>query len=316
MSPSRRFARVLFSHMPVKIICVTAAVILFLFHRMNTLTERFFSVPLQVDVPAGLAVASAYPKSVRITLRGAEESIYPILEEDIEAGVSLEGRRASGIFRAPVRVARRGTALGVEPLEIKVEPQEIAFTLEPLAERRLTVAPDLRGSPPYGYELLQYGTSPQSVEVRGARSRVQAISALSTEQIDLTGRTGPFGMRVRVSLPDPLLRVAGDPTVEFKAVIQEVILSKRYDSVEIVTLDLSPHLAVKTSLPAGSIQVQGPQLTVEGFKPDQIRLLLDCSGIHRAGAFLMRPKPETPSTVTVLDYAPKEISVEFSLSGR
>jgi YbbR domain-containing protein len=178
------------------------------------------------------------------------------------------------------------------------------------------VVPDLRGSPPYGYELVQYEANPQTVEVRGARSRVQALSALSTEQIDLTGRTGPFGMRVRVSLPDTLLRVAGDPTVEFKAVIQETVVSKRYDAVDVVSLDLSPHLAVKTALPPGSIQVQGPQLTVEGFRADQLRLLVDCSGIRRPGVYILHPRPETPSSVAVLDFSPKEVTVEIVASGR
>jgi YbbR domain-containing protein len=316
MTPRGRVARTLLSDLPVKTICLTAAVILFLFHRINTLSERFFSVPLQVEVPAGLAISSSYPKSVRITLRGAEESIYPILEEDIEAGVNLEGRKGAGSFRAPVRISRKGTAVNVEPLEIKVEPQVIAFTLEPLAERRLTVAPDLRGSPAYGFELVQYAATPQSLVIRGARSHVQALSALSTEQIDLTGRTGAFSMRVRVALADPLLKVAGDPTVEFKATIQETVISKRFEQVEVVALDLSPHLKVKTALPSGSIQVQGTQLAVEGFKPDQLRLLVDCLAIRRPGVFMLRPKPETPSSAAVLDFAPKEITVEFAPSGR
>ena len=78
---ARRLRRAFLADMPAKLICLAAAAIMFLFHRTNTLTERFFSVPLEVNVPAGLAVASAYPKSVRITLRGTEEQIYPVLEE-------------------------------------------------------------------------------------------------------------------------------------------------------------------------------------------------------------------------------------------
>lgn len=63
-------SRILLADLPVKAICLAAAVILLFFHRVTTLTERFFSVPLEVSTPAGLAVASAFPKTVRITLRG------------------------------------------------------------------------------------------------------------------------------------------------------------------------------------------------------------------------------------------------------
>src|SRR5208337_2130358 len=108
----RTLARVLLADLPVKVICLAAAVILLLFHRVTTLTERFFSVPLDVSTPAGLAVASAFPKTVRITLRGAGDAIFPILEDDVQASVSLESHRAPGVYRADVKVERKGTAQG------------------------------------------------------------------------------------------------------------------------------------------------------------------------------------------------------------
>jgi YbbR domain-containing protein len=198
---ARRFSRALLNDLPVKVICVTAAVILLLFHRATTLTERFFSIPLDVTTPSGLAIASSYPKTVRVTLRGQEEAIFPILEEDVEAAVILGAHSSAGVYRAEVKVTRKGTALGVEPLEIKVDPQEISFTLEPLAEKRVNIIPDLRGSAAYGYELVQSVITPASIVIRGARSRVQGVSALSTEEIDLTGRTGSFAAKVKIILP-------------------------------------------------------------------------------------------------------------------
>ena len=141
----RRLTRVLLADLPVKVICLAAAVILLLFHRVTTLTERFFSVPLNVSTPAGLAVASAFPRTVRITLRGEGDAIFPILEEDVEAAVSLDSHKSPGVYRAEVKVNRKGTAQGVEPLEIRVDPQTITFTLEPLTEKRVGVTPDLQG---------------------------------------------------------------------------------------------------------------------------------------------------------------------------
>ncbi len=311
----RRFLSLLVADLPVKVICLAAAVVLFLFHRVNTLTERFFSVPLDVTTPSGLAVASAYPKTVRITLRGAEEAIYPILEEDIGASVNLESFRSAGIYQAQVKVSRKGTAMNVEPLEINVDPGEIAFTLEPLTERRVSVIPDIRGEPAYGYELVQTAVTPQSVVIRGARSRVQGVSALPTEEIDLTGRTGSFASRVRIVLPNTLLRIAGDATADFRATIQESIVTRRFDAVPISTVDLSPHLAVRGPLPAGSVQVQGAQLVVDGIRSEQVRVVLDCSAVKRAGQYELHPRAEVPSSVTVPDFDPKVLTVDFVASG-
>lgn len=313
---SRRLRRAFFSDMPAKVICLAAAAILFLFHRVNTLTERFFSVPLEVNVPAGLAIASAYPKSVRITLHGAEEQIYPVLEEDIEAVVSLEGRKSPGVFRAQVKVSRKGTAASVEPLEVKVEPQEITFTLETLVEKRLPVVPDLRGSPAYGYEMVQSVVSPPTAVIRGAKSRVQGITTLSTEEIDLTGRSASFAAKLKLGAPSALVRIAGDGSVEFRATLQEAVTTKALQPVAIAPIDLSPRFVVRGSLPAGRVEVQGPQLLVDGVRADQVRLLLDCSIVKRAGAYILHPRPEAPTGAAVLDWAPKELTIEFVLAPR
>jgi YbbR domain-containing protein len=312
----RRFTRVLLADLPVKVICLTAAVILLLFHRVSTLAERFVSVPLEVTTPSGLAVASAFPRTVRITLRGAEESIFPILEDEVAASVSLDTHRSAGVYRAEVKVARKGTALNVEPLEINVDPQEITFTLEPLAERTVTVSPDLRGSPAYGYELVQSVISPQNVVIRGARSRVQGVTGLSTEEIDLTGRTGSFASKVKIILPNTLIRMVGEATAEFRATIQETTVTRRIEAVEMTSVALSPHLALKSPPAQGSVQISGTQLVVDGVRPDQVRLLLDCSGLKRAGQYTLHPRPDASPNVIVLDWSPKAVTVDVVASGR
>jgi hypothetical protein len=312
---ARRLAHRMLKDLPVKVICLTAAVILLLFHRVTTLTERFFSVPLDVRTPSGLAVASSYPKTVRITLRGEENAIYPILEEDVEAAVNLENHRSAGVYRAEVKLSRKGTALNVEPLEIKADPQEITFTLEPLVEKRVNLISDLRGAPAYGYELVQSVVVPPTVVIRGARSRVQGVTALSTEEIDLTGRTGSFAAKVKIVLPNALLRIAGDSSADFRATIQESTVTRVFDKLVVEGVDLSTRLALRSRLPAGTVQVQGTQLAVDAVRPDQVRLILDLSGLRRAGTYTLHPRPETTSSVTVLDWSPRDVAVDVVSSG-
>ena len=252
---------------------------------------------------------------MRITLRGAGDAIFPILEEDVGASVSLDSHQSAGVYRAEVKVARRGTAQNVEPLEIRVDPQEITFTLEPLTEKRVSVMPDLRGAPAYGFELVQSSVTPSNVVIRGARSRVQGVTALSTEEIDLTGRTGSFASKVKIVLPNALVKIAGDSAADFKATIQESTVSRTIDSVAIEGLDLSAHFALRTLPGTGSVQIQGTQLLVDGVRPEQVRLLLDLSGVKRAGQYSLHPHPETTSSVTVLDWSPRDLVVEIVSSG-
>jgi hypothetical protein len=311
MRSSRDLLRRLLSDLPVKVICLSAAVILFLFNRINSLSDRFVSVPLKVDVPAGFALASAYPRTVRITLRGEEAAINAILEEDLVASISLEDRTAPGVYRTGVKVERQGTALNVEPLEVRVDPQQISFTLEPLLERRVTVAPDIKGMPAYGYELAGYDLTPRTALLRGPRSRVQAVGTLLTDEVDLTGRSAPFTLRVRVVVPDVLLALAGDPFVEFKASIQEAVVSRRFEDVAVVVLDAAAGLKPAEEPAHGSVQVQGSQLAVEAVQPDQVHLVIEGESVRRAGLWTLATRAEVPSTVTVLDWSPKALTVQF-----
>ena len=313
---SRVFTRALLADLPVKVLCLAAAVILLLFHRVTTLTERFFSVPLDVGTPAGLAVASAFPRTVRITLRGAGDAIFPILEEDVEASVSLDNHHTPGVYRAEVKVERKGTAQGVEPLEIRVEPQSINFTLEPLTEKRVVLSPDLKGTPAYGYELVQSGVSPQNVVIRGARSRVQSVTALDTEEIDLTGRTGSFASKVKILLPNTLVKIAGEAAADFHATIQEATVQHSFEGVALAPFDLSPHLVLKTEPEPGSVKTQGTQLAVDAVRPEQLRLLLDLGGVRRAGTYTLPTRPDVLPGIMIVDWSPREVTVEIAASGK
>jgi YbbR domain-containing protein len=313
---TRRFPRVLLADLPVKVICLAAAVILLLFHRITTLSERFFSVPLDVSTPAGLAVASSFPKTVRITLRGAGDAIFPILEEDVDASVSLDSHHSPGVYRADVKVDRKGTAQGVEPLEIQVDPQTITFTLEPLAEKRVVVSPDIKGTPAYGYEVVQSDLTPPNMVIRGARSRVQPITSLSTEEIDLTGRTSSFAARVKVLLPNPLVKVGGEAAADFRATIQESTVQHTFEPVAVAPADLSPHLALKGELPAGRLKGQGTQLSVDAIHPEQLQLVLELGSIRRAGTYTLPTRPDPVTGIMVLDWDPKEVTVTVAASGK
>lgn len=313
---SRRLTRIILADLPVKVICLAAAVILLLFHRVTTLSERFFSVPLEVSTAPGLAVASAFPKTVRITLRGAGDAIFPILEDDVDATVSLDPHKMPGVYRAEVKVDRKGTAQGVEPLEIRVEPPSITFTLEPLMEKRVVVSPDLKGTPAYGFELVQSGITPQNMTIRGARSRVQSVSSLLTEEIDLTGRTSSFAARVKVLAPNPLVKVSGDAAVDFHATIQEATVQHSFEGVAIAPFDLSPHLALKEPPGTGRLKVQGTQLAVDALHPEDLRLLLELGSVRRAGTYTLQTRPDSAAGVMVMDWDPKDVTVVVTASGR
>jgi hypothetical protein len=218
------------------------------------------------------------------------------------------------VFRVPVRITRKGSAASVEPLEIKVDPEEITFTLEPLAERKVDVVPDIRGTPVYGFALVQSGIVPQNVLVRGARSRIQALTPLSTEEIDLTGHSTSFSTRVKVLAPNPLVRIVGDGVVDFHAIIQESVVSRTFDGLRMVGSGIPAHLTLHSTLPLGTATLQGSQLALDGVQAGQVKLIVDFSTVHRAGEYTLHSRAEAPPGLVILDWTPREVTVDLASS--
>jgi hypothetical protein len=92
---------------PAKILSLAAAVLLVVFNNVSRLEERFFSVPLELKLPAEYVPAAEYPQQVRIVLRGESEEIFRIEEQDIRAYVDLSEHDSSGEYQEPVEIERR-----------------------------------------------------------------------------------------------------------------------------------------------------------------------------------------------------------------
>ena len=189
---SRQGIEHLLSDWPAKVLSIAGAVALFFFYQFNRLEERPLSVPLRVEVNNELVPASQYPRTVRLVVRGESNAIFSILEEDLQASIDLGPYRNAGIVRVPVLVEKRGSALGIDPLEISVEPPEIALSIEPRVERDIHVVPSFRGYLEPGYELAGFKLEPSKIEVAGPASLMEEIDDVATEPIELTGRSENF----------------------------------------------------------------------------------------------------------------------------
>ncbi|TVR30086.1 MAG: hypothetical protein EA404_13635 [Spirochaetaceae bacterium] len=300
----------LLNNWPAKILSLAAAVLLVVFNNVSRLEERYFSVPLQLVLPADFVPAAPYTQRVRVTLRGDGDDVFRILEDDVRAFADLSDYGNDGVYRVPVQVEKRGSALDVEPLEIRVDPIEISVTLEQRERRSVEVLPSLSGFPPPGYQLGQYQLSPSTVEVQGPRSIVEEVYSIETEDIELAGRNSDFSVRVRLIQPDPLVQIIGGDVVEFRGVIEESVVLHTFEPVETVLLGLAEGLTIVSSLPSGSVRVQGRQFDLDEIQPNDVQLIVDASAISVPGSYQLAVRPDVPRGLLVLRYEPSQIEVE------
>jgi YbbR domain-containing protein len=310
---SRKLLAKVVENWPAKMLSVGLALILFIFHRMSTLEERFFSVPLLVEADTALIPASSYTRIVKVSLRGDANSIYPILEEDIEAFIDLKKYNAEGWYRAPVQVRKKGTALGVEPLEISVDPMEISLQLDRRISKYVPLTANIRGNLESGYDLVSHSLSPTQVVADGPLSMLEDLSELYTDFIDLDGRNEDFTVMVNILNRDPLIVIRGNGITEFRGFIRRSVPVRNIDDIPITLINLDERFEADMGGRAGNVRLEGSQSQLDQFEPSTGFFTLDCINIAAPGEYTLPVAINLPQGLSLLRREPVELSFTVSL---
>ena len=304
-----------FENWPAKILSLAAAVTLFFTYQLNRLEERPLSVPLRVTINDEFVPASQYPRTVRLVIRGDPNAIFAVLEGDLEAILDLTPYTSPGIQRVPVTIEKRGSALGIDPLEFRIEPSEVALSIEQRAVRELQIVPSFRGFLEPGYELTGFKITPPRIEVVGPASLLSSLDDVTTDPIELTGRSEGFQLRIKVTEKDPLISYLSSDVVEFSAEVRRAIVFKTFQDIPVEATDLAPALAVRGNLPVGSVRVSASRSELEDFIPSAGVLQVDLSEIDEPGTYTLAVVPHFPAGFQVESWLPMVVAVNIVANG-
>jgi YbbR domain-containing protein len=314
MTVSQRASRLifrLFSNWPAKALALGAAILLYLLVGLDSLEERYITVPVRLDLPPTLVPAAEYPNFARVYLRGRGSDIFSISEDDIQVSADFSSYSQEGVFQASLTHRRLGVAETIEPLEVRVEPGLITLTLEDRVSATVPVIPILSGSPAPGFELSSYSVIPSEIRIYGPRSAVQRVNELNTESIELSGQDEDFSVRVSVLQSDPLIRFEDARLVEFRGEISDSILVNTFENVPVVILGLDPAFSAVPAEREGSIRAQASQSLINQTDPESISLAIDASDISEPGRYLLPVRPVVPRGFVIFRFDPLEIEVDI-----
>jgi hypothetical protein len=294
---------------PSKVLSIALALGLFVFHRMSTLEERFFSAPLQIELEPHIVPASAYPQMIRLSVRGDAASVRSLVEEDIEPYINLKGR-GRGFYRVPVQFRKKGTALGAEPLEIRPDPLELSLTLDNKISKYVPVKADIQGAVKQGYELIEASLNPEQVILDGPADLMSDISEISTEAIDLDGRNDGFSIKVSILNPNPLVNIRGTAITEFRGTVKQIMGLGNFNGLPVTVRGLADRFAADWNPKTGMVRLEGSQQDLETYAPHGGFLFVDCSGITEAGTYTLPLLTDLPAEFTVLRREPEAVTLQ------
>lgn len=304
------FRERLFEHLPEKILSIVAAVILFLFNQLDTIKERFVSAPIKLITNQKLSPADRIQKRVRVTLRGPENQILTIKEEELQILADFSEYQVDGQYKAPLKVLRRGSALESDEVEILLDPLELTISLEGKDVRNLEITPTFTGQLPRGYEMVQWTLEPTHVVAEGPKSQVVAMNSVLTEPIDLRGRTGNFTSRVRLLIEDERIDFPLGSLVDFQAQIQESVINLSWNNVAISGINLGSEYRLMNELPTVSIEARGPQNLLESLDVRTILVQVDFQFVESPGVYLVSLNPRLPLGIELVSITPPSLEIE------
>jgi YbbR domain-containing protein len=312
LNPRKILAKIA-ENWPVNVFSIALAMVLFVFHKMNSLTERFFSVPLIFESQTNLVPASPYPRMIRITLRGDANSIYPIQEDNIQAYIDLSRYTSPGNYQAPIQVRKRGMAEEVSPLEIRTEPVEIRLLLDHKISKIVPLKVNLRGEVESGYLLNSHSLNPGQVIIDGPSAHIGNITEFSTDFIDLHGRSENFIDVVNILNQDPLLAIRGSGVTEFSGIISRVVSVRNIQNVPVRIIGLNEYFSGEPEMRTANLHIEGRnQDELDGFSLPEDFLFVDCSAIREPGTYMLNIQGRIPPNLA-FTVDPEELTIEITL---
>jgi YbbR domain-containing protein len=273
---------------PAKVLSLALAIILFVFHRMITLETRFFSVPVVLENLNGMVMSSSYPRMIRVSLRGEANSIYSVMEDDIEVYVDMDRANTPGTYVVPVQWRRKDSAQFTDPVQISVDPMEITLSLDNRMSKFVPIIANFKGQVENGYTMTAYTLNPNQIIIDGPEGLTNSVTEVYTEEIDLSGRTSDFSITAAILQRDPLIVIRGNGVTEFHGTVTQLIPVRNIPNVPIAITALRENLTGELNIKTASIRLEGSNRnTVEAFVPSPDFLSVDCSEIEEPGIYTL-----------------------------
>jgi YbbR domain-containing protein len=202
-----RIWAVLSTNFGTKMISVIIAIVLWVVVLGSRNVEVTKEIPLEVITPADIVPANEIPEKIAFRLAGPKAFLRAILDRrEDPIRVNLAGAKPGLVtyrfFSDNIRVP-----IGVKVLSI--QPTAILIKLEYLKRRDVPVKVELRGIPPEGFRIAKTEIKPDVVRIKGAETRVDGVTEISTMPIDVSSLKQTLDREVPLDLARAGVQIDG-----------------------------------------------------------------------------------------------------------
>ncbi len=297
--PFLRFLRGLFvNNLYLKAIAAILTVALYIWVSEDRETIVSDTAPVRIVVPDDMILVSDPPDRVRITIRGRWSDVQRFdftQVEPIRIDLSRTDRdRMVNITSDMVRVPP-----GIRVTNI--DPPAIHVLLEPEAFKDVLVTPAVSGEPNPAYTVTDTTVTPNRITLRGPESRLERISSVSTEPVDITGRTRPLRRNVRVETGDARVNAEITEPLVLEVEIETQEVSHTFSDIPVSAVNTG--LRVDIEPPTTDVTLRGPKPLIDDLDAGMLRAEIDLGDLDDPSAATYSREAEIVNVPPELDVA-------------
>ena len=226
--------------------------------------QRTLLLPVEfVNIPVEMEIANDYEREIEVVIRSRSTASFD--ERELAIVVDLRGVEPG---------VERSFPLGSEsvlnrPYDVDVldfTPARIRLQLDNTVEKMIGVTPQIVGQPVDGFEVT--GVEVPQVMIRGPESRVENVTEVQTEPINIEGLASAVSRQVAVDIGDRGVRI-DPPSISVVVTIEEERKEVRVRRIPIrlIPQDTGIRLATRWAEVQGTVPASFmEELNVEDFQ--------------------------------------------------
>ena len=209
----------LFDNVGLKFLSVVLAITVFLLVNTDKDEEITAKVGVSYTLPDDKALVSDRVDELRVTIKGSRRRLKRFDDHDVDR-VNLDLRRTQGgdVLITPDMI-HLPSGLSVT----SISPRTVHVAFDRRIEKLVLVEAKTDGQPQHGFAMASAKVTPAAIQVRGAESSLQSLSAIPTAMISIEGRTEGFVADTTVVPPEGV-DVIGSPRVAVSVLVEELLV--------------------------------------------------------------------------------------------
>lgn len=214
--------RMLTENLGLKLVSVAIAAALWWFVAGES--QIAMSVPASVqyrNVPADLELNADTIDRLFLKVRGPATRITSNALAQTALVLDLAGAEGPGEHSFNISASNLTLPVGVSL--VRVIPSQVKVRLEKRITKDVPVEVRFAGPPPRGYRVASQTVAPPAVRLVGPESRLESVTSVLTDPVDLASKIGTAEFRVNAALPDGHVRFENDtPAVAVSVVVEKI----------------------------------------------------------------------------------------------